>query len=96
MQGHGHILYFSDRQEINMIQEITTYTQEKLHPMVPKRMKEMYKSTYFYQGISPQRLKSMCLSICKFDSGVGRLQAVIYHASTGTCFSLPSCADVDL
>lgn len=28
MRGHGHILYFSDRQEINVTQEITTYTRK--------------------------------------------------------------------
>lgn len=62
-QGHGHILYFSDRQEINMTQEITTYTPENLHPMIPKRMKQMYKSIYFYQAKFKQRLKSMFIGI---------------------------------
>lgn len=60
-QGHGHILYFSDRQEINVTPEITTYTQKPLHPMIPKRMKEMYQSVSLYQGISLHRLKSTFL-----------------------------------
>lgn len=59
-QGYGHILDFSDKQEINMSQGITTYTEENPHLMIPPRMK-MSRSAYFYDGICSRRLKYMFL-----------------------------------
>lgn len=85
-----------------MTQGITTYTEEKPHLTVPMRMK-MSKSAYFYDGISPHRLKCMFLEALMTD--IKHMEvwlwsretwSVINHTSTGACFSLPSCADIKL
>lgn len=85
-----------------MTQGITTYTEENPHLMIPLRMK-ISKSAYFYDDVSPHRLKYMFLQILKTD--IKQMEVWLWsketwsvknHTSTDTCFSLPSCADIRL